>query len=122
MAIGGAPATTDYWINEWLCKPLAGYKPLLAKCILGMVKYAAIDDQYELLLVSRTDNHRLGRRWQCRGADTEGHSANTVETEQIIVKTSTSVTEVAAYVHLRGSVPFGWSSFPDMRWPPQQKL
>lgn len=71
-----------------------------------------------ITLVARRCNRRLGTRMWRRGADLEGHTANFVETEQIL-KTSN---HVASYVQVRGSIPLLWEQIVDLTYKPQPKL
>jgi len=91
----------------------------------------------ELLLISRRAKERVGLRYQRRGLNDQGESANTVETEQILLltrrqtvygpgKTFTSPPSereqvgyrIATFTQMRGSVPLFWSQSPFSLRPP----
>ena len=64
------------------------------------------DSQYLLTLISRRSIERPGLRYLRRGVDEEGHTANSVETEQILSKATWASSEKAySFVQIRGSIP-----------------
>ena len=76
------------------------------KCIQGYF------GQYkELVLISRRNIGRIGTRYLCRGAISDGSCANLVETEQIILKK-------CSFINLRGSIPLEWSQLPGFNYSP----
>ena len=60
--------------------------------------------QIKAALVSRLSCDRVGTRFITRGVDDEGHVANYVETEQLLL----TDTQVASHVQVRGSIPLFW--------------
>ncbi|XP_031549964.1 synaptojanin-1-like [Actinia tenebrosa] len=60
--------------------------------------------QAKACLISRLSCERAGTRFYVRGTNDEGHVANFVETEQLIVLDQT----ITSYVQTRGSVPVFW--------------
>ena len=70
-------------------------------------------------MVTRRDARRQGLRWITRGADLDGNTVNTAETETIFLTESNGKEEVFSYVQLRGSIPFLWQQSPDMKWSPK---
>jgi SacI homology domain len=66
-----------------------------------------------LTLISRRSVHRAGLRYLRRGIDEDGHTANTVETEQVLSDTSwTPSSKIYSFVQIRGSVPIFFSQSP----------
>ena len=93
-----------YAFNDKLLGEFQGieYSPFKVPCILGYVflssppfKTGAKTDFY---LVSRKDCRRPGRRFVCRGLDTQGNAANFAETEHIFVQFEKDYMNVASYV------------------------
>lgn len=60
--------------------------------------------QARACILSRLSCERAGTRFNVRGSNDDGHVANFVETEQLIVLDD----EVTSYVQTRGSVPLFW--------------
>ena len=95
------------------------YAPFRVPCIYGFVSIQTIDASTTFALISRKDSRRMGRRFVVRGLDREGHAANFVETEQIIVrKQPTGTCNIACHVQIRGSIPLLWKMKPNMQWAP----
>lgn len=73
---------------------------------------ARLGDNETAILIARRRWQMGGTRYNARGIDEQGNVANCVESEQIVVKTSTTETQTKeytyAYVQLRGSMPFYW--------------
>ncbi|KAL8761856.1 MAG: hypothetical protein Q9184_002059 [Pyrenodesmia sp. 2 TL-2023] len=66
-----------------------------------------------LTLISRRSVLRPGLRYLRRGVDEEGHTANSVETEQILSKASWSPSEkIYSFTQYRGSIPLFFSQSP----------
>ena len=67
-----------------------------------------------LTLVSRRSVKRAGLRYLRRGADDEGSTANSVETEQILSSPTwnTSQDQIFSYTQFRGSIPLFFSQSP----------
>lgn len=60
--------------------------------------------QAKACIISRLSCERAGTRFNVRGSNDDGHVANFVETEQLIILED----EVTSYVQTRGSVPLFW--------------
>lgn len=60
--------------------------------------------QAKACMISRLSCERAGTRFNVRGSNDDGHVANFVETEQLIVMDD----EVTSYIQVRGSVPLFW--------------
>lgn len=66
-----------------------------------------------LTLISRRSINRAGLRYLRRGVDEEGHTANSVETEQILSDvTWTASHKVYSFIQIRGSIPIFFSQSP----------
>ncbi|MED6271976.1 Phosphatidylinositide phosphatase SAC1-A [Characodon lateralis] len=70
---------------------------------------------FEWILISRRSCFRAGVRYYVRGIDPEGHAANFVETEQIVLYEGAK----ASFVQTRGSMPFYWSQRPNLKYKPK---
>ncbi|KAL0961793.1 hypothetical protein UPYG_G00331800 [Umbra pygmaea] len=70
---------------------------------------------FEWILISRRSCFRAGVRYYVRGIDSEGHAANFVETEQIVLYNGGR----ASFVQTRGSMPFFWSQRPNLKYKPR---
>ncbi|KAG8528836.1 uncharacterized protein KY384_006525 [Bacidia gigantensis] len=71
------------------------------------------DTDFLLTLISRRSIHRPGLRYLRRGVDNEGHTANSVETEQILSKASWARNEkMYSLTQIRGSIPLFFSQSP----------
>uniref|UniRef100_T1HA14 Phosphatidylinositol-3-phosphatase SAC1 n=3 Tax=Rhodnius prolixus TaxID=13249 RepID=T1HA14_RHOPR len=73
---------------------------------------------FTFTLISRRSKERAGRRLFIRGVDNKGHVANFVETEQIIE----TGTDRASFVQTRGSMPFFWQQWPNLRYKPRPTI
>ncbi|EPE30404.1 hypothetical protein GLAREA_03371 [Glarea lozoyensis ATCC 20868] len=68
---------------------------------------------YSLTLISRRSVKRAGLRYLRRGIDDSGHTANGVETEQLMTELEWKPTsKMYSFVQLRGSVPIYFSQSP----------
>jgi hypothetical protein len=61
-----------------------------------------------------------GTRYHIRGADEQGHVANFVETEQVLVVPAQD--RIYSFVQTRGSIPVFWSQAPDITYKPKPRL
>ena len=85
--------------------------------IIGHPEGGILPDHFEIALISRRNRHRAGTRYKRRGVDADGHVANFVETEQILLYHHYAI----SYVLIRGSVPVFWSQ-PGYKYRPPPKL
>ncbi|XP_023337807.1 phosphatidylinositide phosphatase SAC1 [Eurytemora carolleeae] len=69
-------------------------------------------------IISRRSTERVGTRLFVRGADENGFVANYVETEQIVEVG----TDIASYIHTRGSIPLFWQQRPNLKYKPPPTL
>ena len=79
----------------------------LVKMMIGSVEIRTVYSgatQIKAALVSRLSCNRVGTRFITRGVDDDGHVANFVETEQLILTDS----DVSSHVQIRGSIPLFW--------------
>jgi hypothetical protein len=68
---------------------------------------------FSVTLISRRSVKRGGLRYLRRGVDEDGHTANTVETEQILSESNWNPSsKVYSFVQLRGSIPVFFSQSP----------
>ena len=82
-------------VDTWLLKIICG-------CI-EIKKIITAAEFYKACLFSRLSCDRVGTRFNCRGVNDEGNTANFVETEQVIYATERD--EETSFLQLRGSVP-----------------
>ncbi|KAF4676184.1 hypothetical protein FOL47_006575 [Perkinsus chesapeaki] len=83
-------------LDEWCT-------PLMQGSVCGPCTVA---DGYDVMLIGRRSCERSGTRYHHRGIDDEGHVANYVETEMLVIKEGNEI--VAAHTQIRGSVPAFW--------------
>ena len=92
------------------------------------IRPARVNGQHlSLCLVSRRSRYRAGTRYFRRGIDREGHVANFVETEQILlVDAADGNGEEASiqlsFVQIRGSVPVFWAEVNTLRYKPDLQI
>ncbi|XP_075219614.1 synaptojanin-1-like [Lycorma delicatula] len=82
-------------------------KEWLLKAVCGSVEVRTVyvgHRQARAIVISRLSCERAGTRFNVRGVNDDGHVANFVETEQIIMLDN----EETSYTQIRGSVPIFW--------------
>lgn len=102
---------SDFRHNEahsWVMPFMSGYIEFKPDCEIDDVKFS-------ILFVSRRSRHRQGCRYTRRGLDSDGHCANFVETEQILIFPDG---KISSYVQVRGSIPLVWSSPCTLKYDP----
>lgn len=81
--------------------------------VLETQKDNAEHSTFLITLISRRSIMRPGLRYLRRGVDDQGHTANSVETEQILSKPSWPEAEkVYSFTQIRGSIPLFFSQSP----------
>ncbi|KAI9808150.1 MAG: hypothetical protein M1825_004607 [Sarcosagium campestre] len=70
------------------------------------------DKAFVLTLISRRSIERAGLRYLRRGVDDKGHTANSVETEQILSSPDWRSGKTYSAVQIRGSIPLYFSQSP----------
>ncbi|EKM60821.1 uncharacterized protein PHACADRAFT_133631 [Phanerochaete carnosa HHB-10118-sp] len=81
-----------------------------------------------LCLMSRRSRYRAGTRYFRRGIDHEGHVANFVETEQMVLvdepsqDSSDEVNAQLSFVQIRGSIPLFWAEINTLRYKPDLQI
>lgn len=93
--------------DDWIVPFMSGHIDYEPQC-------QADDEKFDLLFISRRSKFRQGCRFTKRGIDDQGHVANYVETEQILIMKD----RITSYVQIRGSMPFLWSSPVHMKYKP----
>ena len=68
---------------------------------------------------ARRSRNRQGTRFTRRGIDSQGNTANCVETEQILIFPNGKMT---SYVQIRGSIPVLWSSPVHCKYDPKVNI
>ncbi|KAJ1725617.1 hypothetical protein LPJ53_000287 [Coemansia erecta] len=108
-------ASTDYWFNHHFQRQLLAQGahewalPLIQGCIQIAICEISGGDSFQVCVVSRRNWRRIGMRYERRGADASGYTANSVDTEQILtVETGSHETHYLSFVQTRGSIPFYW--------------
>lgn len=81
----------------------------------------------QLYLVSRRSRYRAGTRYFRRGIDHEGHVANFVETEQMLLldrmgKANGDLGARLSFVQIRGSIPLYWAEINTLRYKPDLQV
>ena len=107
----GESNSGQFWCNKLLHLPYirsgVSSETWLVKVMLGSVEVRTVYSgatQIRAAVISRLSCHRLGTRYNTRGLDDDGHVANFVETEQLLMTDS----HVSSHVQVRGSVPLFW--------------
>lgn len=79
--------------------------------------------------MSRRSRFRAGTRYFRRGIDREGHVANFVETEQVLLLDSPSpdgtgdeVNAQLSFVQIRGSIPLFWAEVNTLQYKPDLQI
>ena len=79
----------------------------------GNFKVSAKTRDFLITLISRRSIMRPGLRYLRRGVDDEGHTANSVETEQILSSPSWNQSDrIHSFTQIRGSMPLYFSQSP----------
>ena len=71
---------------------------------------ASSQENVTITIISRRSTYRAGLRYLRRGIDESGHTANTVETEQLV--STPQWARVFSYLQIRGSIPLFFSQSP----------
>ncbi|KAF9906968.1 hypothetical protein EC991_011443 [Linnemannia zychae] len=106
-----------FWWNEHLLQELIGIEAhgYILPVMQGYVEIepCVIEEQsFEFTLISRRSRDRSGLRYQRRGIDEEGNTANFVETEQLLRIVRHDSDHQVSFVQTRGSIPLFWSQSP----------
>ena len=103
-------ANKDYTWNNFICKDFIGttvkttWLTPVIQGFVGVTEGKLKGKNFKISLISRRCTKKAGTRFNARGIDDEGHAANTVETEQILVYEDI----LYSFVQTRGSVPIFW--------------
>jgi hypothetical protein len=130
----GANANTNiddrYFFNLNLAAPLLEVPaavPWVSKLIFGYAGDIQLDSKfisqnnnitrtYSVVLISRINQRRLGTRYNRRGIDLSGNTANNVEMEQIVFNYDfLQHKNISSFVQMRGSVPSIWNQEMSMK-------
>ncbi|KAI9468724.1 SacI homology domain-containing protein [Coemansia mojavensis] len=107
-------ADSCYWFNKHIQESLLeSFKewslPLVQGCVQISQCQLSECSSLQVAIVSRRNCRRVGMRYERRGADGDGNTANFVETEQILTtKADKMPVHHASFVQTRGSMPFCW--------------
>ncbi|KAG0321147.1 hypothetical protein BGZ99_004090 [Dissophora globulifera] len=106
-----------FWWNEHLQKEFLdieanGYILPVMQGYVEMAQCVIEEQPFEFTLISRRSRERSGLRYQRRGIDEEGHTANFVETEQLLRIVRDDSDHQVSFVQTRGSIPLFWSQSP----------
>ncbi|KAF9536944.1 hypothetical protein EC957_009340 [Mortierella hygrophila] len=106
-----------FWWNKHLLKDLIDIKAdgYILPVMQGYVEIepCVIEEQsFEFTLISRRSRDRSGLRYQRRGIDEHGNTANFVETEQLLRIVRHDSDHQVSFVQTRGSIPLFWSQSP----------
>uniref|UniRef100_A0A914C120 Phosphatidylinositol-3-phosphatase SAC1 n=1 Tax=Acrobeloides nanus TaxID=290746 RepID=A0A914C120_9BILA len=114
--------------NRHLCAPfsssveLSRYALPIMHGFVGIRSCIIRGSSFKLALISRRSIHRAGVRFYMRGTDSMGHSANFIETEQILEFEKSGgkpgKKALTSFIQMRGSIPLYWSQKPNLRWQP----
>jgi hypothetical protein len=99
-----SPVDVFEWNSHMLSRlPGSVSSPFCRPLIRGFV---GIDQPNGMALISRCGKGHAGTRFNARGVNDDGHVANFVETESIILADDGST--LSSFVQVRGSVPVFW--------------
>ncbi|KAF9995162.1 hypothetical protein BGZ79_011165 [Entomortierella chlamydospora] len=106
-----------FWWNEHLLKDFLEIEAheYILPVMQGYVEIeqCVIEEQpFEFTLISRRSRERSGLRYQRRGIDEKGNTANFVETEQLLRIVRDDSDHRVSFVQTRGSIPLFWSQSP----------
>ncbi|KAF9981188.1 hypothetical protein BGZ75_007549 [Mortierella antarctica] len=106
-----------FWWNESLLKEFLDIQAheYILPIMQGYVEIeqCEIEEQpFEFTLISRRSRDRSGLRYQRRGIDENGNTANFVETEQLLRIVRDESDHQVSFVQTRGSIPLFWSQSP----------
>ena len=97
----------NFWL-PFITNGISNTSEWLVRVICGGIEMKTVyvdSNAVRVMIISRLSCERAGTRFTCRGSNDNGHVANFVETEQIIVKDEN---ELSSFVQIRGSVPLQW--------------
>ena len=87
---------------------------------VGIKESNEYSDNIKFILIGRKDRRRSGVRLLIRGADSNGHVANSCENEEIIIfKDKENNIHLASFNQIRGSIPLMWTQEPSLNLNPQ---
>ena len=87
---------------------------------VGIKECNEYEDNMKFILIGRKDRRRSGVRLLIRGADSNGHVANSCENEEIIIfKDRENNIHLASFDQIRGSIPLMWTQEPSLNLNPQ---
>ncbi|KAF9104690.1 hypothetical protein BGX29_001443 [Mortierella sp. GBA35] len=106
-----------FWWNEHMLKEFLDIEAhgYILPVMQGYVEIepCVIEEQsFEFTLISRRSRERSGLRYQRRGIDEQGNTANFVETEQLLRIVRHDSDHQVSFVQTRGSIPLFWSQSP----------
>jgi len=110
--------------NKHLLKPFLANPKLHSYALPVIHGFVSINPcsisghKFNWTIISRRSTERVGVRLFVRGADSNGHVANYVETEQIVEVGN----DVCSYVQTRGSIPLFWQQRPNLKYKPPPTL
>ncbi|CEQ39708.1 SPOSA6832_01253, partial [Sporobolomyces salmonicolor] len=105
-----------FWFNAHLMSPFVEAGPYRTLTSDNPTFPKSID--LSLTLISRRSIDRPGLRYQRRGINASGGTANFVETEFIVSTVRDDTRHTCSFVQLRGSIPIYWSQNPFALKPP----
>jgi len=99
-------------LHDWIVPVILGF--------IQIETFQSASKSFQVALISRRSNKRVGTRYNVRGADSEGNVANFVETEVIVetIETESSLSKVASFVQTRGSIPLYWTQIVNIKYKP----
>ncbi|KAL7673545.1 hypothetical protein ACOME3_008401 [Neoechinorhynchus agilis] len=123
------PCKSQFLWNSFILREFQSeeMRPFVVHLISGLVAhddiqlcqpFATNGQIVNYVLISRRSHRRTGARYMCRGIDTSGHCANFVETEQLIMYSSTDKSMLFSHVQVRGSIPLFWRQTPNLMYKP----
>jgi len=111
----------DTRADGWILPLVQGYMEM-RECNLEVEELEVLGETklpsyYNICLISRRARARAGTRYKRRGVDEDGKVANYVETEQLLLYHTYSL----SFVQTRGSIPVYWSQ-PGIKYRPPPRI
>ncbi|KDO22358.1 hypothetical protein SPRG_11310 [Saprolegnia parasitica CBS 223.65] len=100
-------------LEKWIVPVINGYVKVMPN-----VKVSADVPPFDFFFFTRRSWRRIGTRFNVRGVDKDGHTANFAETEVLMRKPDGGI---CSYVQIRGSIPLYWDQMVTLKYMPRTR-
>ncbi|OQR96909.1 phosphatidylinositide phosphatase SAC1 [Thraustotheca clavata] len=104
---------SQHKLDKWIVPVINGYVKVMPNIRLGPDA-----PSFDFFFFTRRSWHRVGTRFNVRGVDKDGHTANFAETEMLMRRPDGSV---CSYVQIRGSIPLYWDQMVTLKYMPRTR-